>query len=142
MVETANAGYNFVNWTEGGATVSTLASYTFTATADRALVANFTPVSTITVTKLHVSTPVTGGFTTAGDVKLSGPAPAGGLAVLLSSSNSAVLRVPPSVTVPAGQNRAAFRVSTTRVRQVTNVTVTATLGGSQKSCTASVSPST
>ena len=140
VVATANAGYNFVNWTEGGATVSTLASYTFTATADRALVANFTPVSTITVTKLHVSTPVTGGFTTAGDVKLSGPAPAGGLAVLLSSSNSAVLRVPPSVTVPAGQNRAAFRVSTTRVRQVTNVTVTATLGGSQKSCTASVIP--
>lgn len=39
----ANTGYNFVNWTEGGAMVSALPSYTFTASADRGLVANFAP---------------------------------------------------------------------------------------------------
>ena len=37
----ANSGYSFVNWTEGGNTVSTTANYTFTITADRTLVANF-----------------------------------------------------------------------------------------------------
>jgi len=140
VVATANAGYNFVNWTEGGGVVSTLASYSFTATADRTLVANFTPVSTITIAKLHISSPVTGGFTTAGDVKLSAPAPAGGITVLLSSSNSAVLRVPASVFVPAGQNVASFRVSTTKVKQPTSVIVTAVLGESQKSYTATVIP--
>jgi hypothetical protein len=39
---TANSAYTFVNWTEGGVEVSTSASYTFAATANRALVANFT----------------------------------------------------------------------------------------------------
>ena len=41
---TATAGdcYNFVNWTENGTEVSTSASYSFTAEADRNLVANFT----------------------------------------------------------------------------------------------------
>jgi hypothetical protein len=38
----ANAGYKFVNWTEGGVVVSSSAGYSFTAGADRALVANFT----------------------------------------------------------------------------------------------------
>lgn len=37
----ANPGYHFVKWTEDGAEVSTSASYTFDATADRALVAVF-----------------------------------------------------------------------------------------------------
>ena len=36
-----NAGYTFVNWTVGGAAASSSASYTFTANADTALVANF-----------------------------------------------------------------------------------------------------
>ena len=38
---TANEGYTFTGWQENGATVSTAASYTFTATADRSLVALF-----------------------------------------------------------------------------------------------------
>jgi hypothetical protein len=37
----SNAGWGFVNWTENGAQVSTNAHYTFTATVDRSLVANF-----------------------------------------------------------------------------------------------------
>ena len=49
VVATPNAGYTFTNWTEAGAPVSAAASYTFTATADRTLVANFTAVPTYTV---------------------------------------------------------------------------------------------
>ena len=40
MATPAN-GYEFVNWTEGGNVVSTSASYTFTVTGNRNLVANF-----------------------------------------------------------------------------------------------------
>ncbi len=42
-----NTGYSFVNWTEGGATVSTDAAYTFTATADRDLAAHFSLGSSV-----------------------------------------------------------------------------------------------
>ncbi len=38
---TANAGYTFVNWTEDDTEVSTNPEYSFTATANRTLVANF-----------------------------------------------------------------------------------------------------
>ena len=41
VTATANNGYNFVNWTEGGNVVSTQASYTFTVNDNRNLVANF-----------------------------------------------------------------------------------------------------
>jgi len=37
-----NTGYSFANWTENGTVVSTDASYIFTVTANRTLVANFT----------------------------------------------------------------------------------------------------
>ena len=42
VTATANSGYTFANWTEGGSVVSSSASYTFTLNADRTLVANFT----------------------------------------------------------------------------------------------------
>ncbi|MFM7174493.1 MAG: InlB B-repeat-containing protein, partial [Caldilinea sp.] len=44
VTATANAGYAFVHWAEGGTPVSTSATYSFAATADRTLVATFTPI--------------------------------------------------------------------------------------------------
>jgi hypothetical protein len=41
LTATANTGYHFVNWTEGGTQVSTANPYNFTATGNRTLVANF-----------------------------------------------------------------------------------------------------
>jgi Divergent InlB B-repeat domain/Chitobiase/beta-hexosaminidase C-terminal domain len=41
---TPNAGYRFVSWTEDDLVVSTSASYTFTGSSDRALIANFVSV--------------------------------------------------------------------------------------------------
>ena len=69
-----------------------------------------------------------------GYVTLSAPAPAGGAAVLLSSSNPAVVCVPTSVVVPAGRDMACFMASTRSVKATTTVSVTATLGDSRKSC--------
>ncbi len=59
---TGNAGYGFVNWTENGSQMSTNAHYTFTATRDRTLLANF--VNAYTITTSHW--PVYGG-TNSGD---------------------------------------------------------------------------
>ena len=58
----ANLGYEFVSWTEDGTVVSSTASYSFVANADRTLVANFTPILTITTS----SSPVAGGTTSGG----------------------------------------------------------------------------
>jgi hypothetical protein len=41
VTATANAGYAFTNWTEEGEVVSTEASYSFTVTGNRSLVANY-----------------------------------------------------------------------------------------------------
>jgi hypothetical protein len=45
VVATANPGYAFVNWTENGTPVSTSASYSFMASTNRTLVANFAPLN-------------------------------------------------------------------------------------------------
>ena len=46
LTATPNTGYSFVNWTENGAEVSTTASYSFTASTSRTLVANFKLIAT------------------------------------------------------------------------------------------------
>jgi hypothetical protein len=66
-----NAGYSFVNWTQNGVAVSTSASYTFTLTANRTLVANFAQTSgtfTITVS----AAPAKGGSVSGGGTFSSG----------------------------------------------------------------------
>ncbi len=72
-----------------------------------------------------------------GKVTLTGPAPSGGVAVTLASSNAAAT-VPSSVTVAAGATEATFTVTTARVRRNTRVTLTATLAAVQKTATLTV----
>ena len=63
VIATANNGYTFTNWTEGGNVVSTNASYSFSVTGNRTLVANFTALSyTITAT----ADPIEGGTVSGG----------------------------------------------------------------------------
>ncbi len=50
LLAAPNAGYTFVNWSEGGKVVSSSANYHFTVTSARALVANFTQSFTIDAT--------------------------------------------------------------------------------------------
>ena len=50
LTATASSGYHFVNWTEGGNSVSISATYTFSATTDRSLVANFALNDPLTIT--------------------------------------------------------------------------------------------
>ncbi len=79
LTATPSSGYYFVNWTEGGSTVSTSATYTFTATSDRTLMANFeSSSSSITVggtlssfTSTYGSTSAEQSFTVSGSSLLS-----------------------------------------------------------------------
>src|SRR5580700_2312330 len=70
-------------------------------------------------------TSVTGENSSTGTVTLSGPAPAGGAQVPLSSSNTSVASVPSSVIVAAGATTASFTVSTNAVAASTTVTISA-----------------
>jgi BNR repeat-like domain len=74
------------------------------------------------------------GFST-GTVTFSAPAPAGGVQVMLSSSDPSAASVPSSVTVPAGATGATFTVSTSIVIVFSSVTIS----GSYNSTTQSAS---
>src|SRR5258708_37587673 len=94
---------------------------------------------TISLSSLSLNpTSITGGNSSTGTVTLSGPAPAGGGQVALSSSNAAAASVPSSVTVAAGATSAIFTVSATAVASQTAVTISATYSGVTKSTSLTV----
>src|SRR5262249_43378703 len=68
VTATPASGYTFVNWTEGGTVVSTSASYGFTLSANRTLVANFPQTFTISVS----ASPTAGGTVSGGGTFPSG----------------------------------------------------------------------
>ena len=49
LMATPNTGYGFVNWTENGTIIRSQPGYTFTASVNRTLVANFAPTFAIVV---------------------------------------------------------------------------------------------
>ncbi len=53
---TANSSYRFVNWTENGAIVSTVNPYTFTASANRTIIANFDNATIVMTQNTNAST--------------------------------------------------------------------------------------
>lgn len=66
VVATPATGYKFVRWTEGGSQVSTNASYGFTATANRTLVAEFELIPVTWDITATPSDPLLGGTTGSG----------------------------------------------------------------------------
>jgi len=111
------------------------------ASRSASLTVNPAPPPAPTLASLTLSpTSVTGGNSSAGTVTLSGPAPAGGAQVALSSSNTLVARVPSSVTITAGASSATFTVSTSPVVASTTVTISGSYGGAIRSASLSVNP--
>jgi hypothetical protein len=97
--------------------------------------------SSVSLSSLSLSpASVTGGNSSTGTVTLSGPAPAAGAQVALSSSNTAVARVPSSVTVAAGASSAKFTISTSAVAASTTVNISASYGGVSRSASLTVTP--
>lgn len=70
--------------------------------------------------------------TTRCTIMMDGPAPAGGIALTLTTTNPAIAYIPANVTIPAGQSSITFTVSTRRVARTLSTVVTArTVGGQQ-----------
>ena len=80
---------------------------------------------------------VFGGQSSTGTVTLTGPAPAGGAQVFLSSNNGAA-RVPSSVIVPAGASSVTFTVNTSFVLISTSATISASYNGTTRAATLGV----
>jgi hypothetical protein len=85
-------------------------------------------------------TTVTSGNPSTGTVSLSGPAPAGGAQVTLSSSDPSVASVPPTVTVPAGATSATFTVNTSVVATSNTVSISASYAGLTQTASLSLIP--
>lgn len=104
------------------------------ATASCTIMVNPLQVSTLTVSP----TSVLGGNSATGTVGLSAAAPAGGMAVYLTSSLTSAATVPATVTVPAGATSATFTISTLSVTSSKSVTISAAAGGVVKSAALNV----
>ena len=83
---------------------------------------------------------VTAGDTVRGTAGIFAPAPAGGAAVKLKSSNPSVVQVPAKVRIAEGNSANSFTITTSPVPIETSVRIDATLGGVTKSVFLNVSP--
>jgi len=83
---------------------------------------------------------VTGGDTATGTVMLSGPAPAGGAAICLSSQDTAVASVPDGITIPETATSGTFSVKTSAVTAPIPVAISACYGSSSASGSLTVAP--
>src|SRR6267378_1975769 len=97
------------------------------------------PAPTLSSLTLNPTSVIGGVQSSTGTVTLSGPAPAGGAQVALSSNNGAA-SVPSSVAVPAGATSATFPVNTSAVTASTTVTISASYGGATRSASLTVTP--
>lgn len=85
--------------------------------------------------------PVTGGASTTGTVALNGPAPSGGIVVVLSSGNVALADpAVSSITIPAGSMAGTFTLNTSAVTAATKVTLSATANRRRVSAALIVTP--
>ncbi len=76
---------------------------------------------------------VTGGGSATGTVGISGTAPAGGISVSLSS-NSGLVTLPATVTIPAGSSTATFSISTATTSSAVTATLSAIYSTVTKTC--------
>ncbi|MPZ74576.1 MAG: hypothetical protein GEU74_15380 [Nitriliruptorales bacterium] len=97
---------------------------------DRVAELTITGPAEVAVSSLALSpNPVAGGSPSTGMVTLAASAPSGGAVVDLTSSNTAVATVPPSVSVPAGDTSATFTASTSASEFDQSSAISAAHGG-------------
>ena len=140
---TVAAGATSATFTVSTSAVAASTTVTISATysgATRSASLTVTPappppptVSSLTLNPANVF----GGQSSTGTVTLTGPAPAGGAQVFLSSNNGAA-RVPSSVMVPAGATSATFTVNTSFVLISTSATISASYNGTTRTATLAV----
>lgn len=75
-----------------------------------------------------------------GTLTLSGPAPAGGATVVVSTLNPTLVSVPPNVTVPASSTTATFTGSASQVSTSTAASIQGSYGGANQSANLTINP--
>src|SRR5579883_651139 len=120
---------NAVAASSSGAAIATSAS------GGQVTVGSTTVVSALTCQASALTTP----GSTSCTVSLSGAAPSGGASVALSSNNAS-LTVPSSVMVAAGASAASFTATAASVTSGQTATVSASLNGSSKTASITLSP--
>lgn len=125
-------------------TVTTTGVATRTSATITAGTGSLAATSTLTIEPpalefLYGPSATQGGETFTGSVLLSGLAPAGGIVITLTSSDSSVT-VPKSVTVPAGQDSAQFKCASAGVSAQKTVKVSGTFGGVVESFSVTLDP--
>jgi trimeric autotransporter adhesin len=83
---------------------------------------------------------VTGSKAADATLTLSGPAPASGVVVNLSSSNTAAATVPAKITVPGGVASKTFKVATSAVSSNATANINATYDGLTRAAALTVTP--
>ena len=117
-----------------GSTVVTISASYGGASTSASLTVTPPTVASLTLNPTSV---VGGVQSSTGTVTLSGPAPAGGAQVTLSSGNGAA-NVPAIVTVPAGSSSATFTVNTSIVLVSTSATISASYNGTTQTASLAV----
>ena len=95
---------------------------------------NYTPTSSLTLDPASVG----GGQTAQGAVHLLEPAPFGGAVVNLTSGDTTVATVAPTINIPQGATTATFPVVTNIVKSPPSVVILATYGGVASAATLGV----
>jgi photosystem II stability/assembly factor-like uncharacterized protein len=130
---TVAAGVPSATFTISTATVPTSTAVTISGTYGGVTRSAVLTVTAPTLSSVSLNPAgVSGGTSSIGTVTLSGPAPAGGAGIVLSSSDAAIAVVPPGVTVAPGATSTMFTVSTSACASGT-VTITAAAGGASRS---------
>jgi hypothetical protein len=110
-------------------TTTTITAQNFVVTVSRggSSVAKTLFVQPLTFT-ISIPSLIASGSPANGTITLSGPAPAGGVAVTLTSSSPTVVAVPNTLTIAAGQTTATFPMVVSAVANDTLVTISAKIG--------------
>jgi uncharacterized protein (TIGR03437 family) len=119
--------------------VTTVQTATITAQGETATL-EIDPANALQVSALSVTpASVLGGRSVSATVTLTGPAPPGGVSILISSGNSAA-QPPATVSVPFTASSATFSIATSPVTASQACTITATLGRTSKTAQITVIP--
>lgn len=137
LVLTASPALGFLGWT--GACSGTTPTCVLTLDQPRSVSARFAIAPALRLLTLAPSA-VASGSSVTGTVTLTGPAPSGGAVVTLVSSSTATTTAADQVTVPAGQIKASFPVTTRPVATPQQVVITARLASDSNAATLTVIP--
>jgi len=139
---TIPANSSSASFTISTTTVTTTTAGNITATysgASKSAILTVNPPAPAAISSLTLSpSTIVGGSTATGTVTLTKAAPAGGIEVNLTSSNSTRAKVPATVLIPAGALSQVFNITTTATKQKTNVRITASYAGVNKSATLTI----